>query len=92
MPWTRLASNRFLGSAVFASVMLALLVGYQSVPMGRSRTVPVAAASPEMMQVLRDEHGIVATMVAARLATEKRELAARDRAGTAVGAPRTITR
>ncbi len=56
-------------------------------------TVPVAAASPEMMQVLRDEHGLVATMLEARLATEKQELtAARGRAGTAAAAPRTIAR
>jgi hypothetical protein len=35
-----------------------------------------ASASPAMMRLLRDEHGLVATMLQAQLATEKKELAA----------------
>jgi hypothetical protein len=34
--------------------------------------VQVAPASLEMMQVLRDEHGLTASMVEAQLATEGR--------------------
>jgi hypothetical protein len=47
-----------------------------------------------MMQVLRDEHGLVATMLEARLATEKQELTAAGtgRAGTTATAPRSVAR
>jgi hypothetical protein len=34
-------------------------------------TVPVARASPEMMQLLRDEHSLVGSFVEARIASEK---------------------
>jgi hypothetical protein len=91
MPRTMPLPSRFLSTTVLASVMAALLLSYQWGHMTGPRTVPVAAASPEMMQVLRDEHGLIATMLETRLATEKRELAtAGSRAGTA--APRNVVR
>jgi hypothetical protein len=34
-------------------------------------TVPVARASPEMMQLLRDEHGLIVSFVKAQVANEK---------------------
>jgi hypothetical protein len=34
-------------------------------------TVPVARASPEMMQLLRDEHGLIGSFVKAQIANEK---------------------
>ena len=34
-------------------------------------TVPVAPASPEMMQLLRDEHGLIGSFVKAQIANEK---------------------
>ena len=34
-------------------------------------TVPVARASPEMMQLLRDEHGLIVDFVKAQVASEK---------------------
>jgi len=34
-------------------------------------TVPVARASPEMMQLLRDEHGLIVSFVNAQVASEK---------------------
>ena len=34
-------------------------------------TVPVAHASPEMMQLLRDEHGLIGSFVKAQIANEK---------------------
>ena len=34
-------------------------------------TVPVARASPEMMQLLRDEHGLIVEFVKAQVASEK---------------------
>jgi hypothetical protein len=36
-----------------------------------SVTVPVARASPEMMQLLRDEHGLIVSFVKAHVANEK---------------------
>ena len=36
-----------------------------------SVTVPVARASPEMMQLLRDEHGLIVSFVKAQVANEK---------------------
>jgi hypothetical protein len=91
MSWTMPLPSRFLSTMALASVMAALL-SYQFGQMTGPRTVPVAAASPEMMQLLRDEHGLVATMLATRLATEKQELTARGRAGAAAAAPRTFAR
>jgi hypothetical protein len=38
----------------------------------------VAPAPPEMMQLLRDEHGLIANYVDAQVANEKRQLAAED--------------
>ena len=37
-------------------------------------TVPVAHASPEMMQLLRDEHGLIGSFVKAQIANEKNAL------------------
>src|SRR5215471_7668951 len=34
-------------------------------------TVPVAHASPEMMELLRDEHGLIVSFVQAQVANEK---------------------
>jgi hypothetical protein len=93
MPQTMPLPSRFLSTAALASAMAALLLSYQLGHTTGPRTTPVAAASPEMMQVLRDEHGLVATMLEARLATEKQQLTtARGPAGTAAAAPRTIAR
>lgn len=76
--------GRFLSTAALASVIGGLLLSYQWGQAAAPATVRVAPASPEMMQLLRDEHGLVTTMLDARLATEKRELAAgrADHAGT----------
>jgi hypothetical protein len=38
----------------------------------------VAPASPEMMQVLRDEHGLIVSYLKAHVANEKKQLAAAD--------------
>jgi hypothetical protein len=87
--------GRFLSTAALASVMVGLLLSYQwGHAAGPSMAQVVAPASPEMMQLLRDEHGLVATMLKAQLATEKRELAAggTDRPGAAeAGTPLRVT-
>jgi hypothetical protein len=89
--------GRFLSTAALASVMAGLLSSYQWGHAAGPSIGQVTPASPEMMQLLRDEHGLVATMLKAQLATEKRELAAggADRVGAAAaGAPlrATVTR
>jgi hypothetical protein len=86
--------GRFLSTAALASVMAGMLLSHQWDHAAAPSMAPAAPASPEMMQLLRDEHGLVASMLSARLATEKRELAANgaERAGTATaGAPRRAT-
>ena len=86
--------GRFLSTAAVASVVGGLLLNYQWGHAATPSMVQVTPASPEMMQLLRDEHGLVATMLKAQLATEKRELAANgaDHArAEAPGAPRQAT-
>jgi hypothetical protein len=86
--------SRFLSTAALASVVGGLLLNNQWGHAAAPSMVQVTSASPEMMQVLRDEHGLVATMLKAQLATEKRELAANgaDHArAVAPGAPRQAT-
>jgi hypothetical protein len=82
--------GRFLSTAALASVMGGLLLSYQWGRAAGPSVAQVAPASPEMMQLLRDEHGLVVTMLKAQLATEKQELAAGG-AGAAAGAPRHAT-
>jgi hypothetical protein len=68
--------SRLMHTAALSSVATALLLTYQWSQAAGSRTAPVTAASPEMMRLLRDEHGLVAAMLQAHLAAEKKELAA----------------
>ncbi len=62
---------RFLATGALASVIGGFLVSNQ---WGRLAEPPVTQASrssPEMMQLVRDEHGLVANMIKAQLAAEK---------------------
>jgi hypothetical protein len=72
MSRTRPLLSRFLSAAALASVIGGLLASHQWEHADGPAAAPASAA---MMQLLRDEHGLVATMVSARLATEKQELA-----------------
>ena len=61
----------FLGAAV-ASLIGGLLLGYQwSQPTDASVVKPLPA-SLEMMQLLRDEHRLLANMLESRIAIEKK--------------------
>jgi hypothetical protein len=60
---------------VLASVIGGLLLSYQWGHAGELPTAQAAPASPEMMALLRDEHGLIANMLKAQLATEKKKLA-----------------
>jgi hypothetical protein len=87
MSQTRPLLSRFLSAAVLAGVIGSLLVSYQW--SHAAAPSPAAPASAAMMQLLRDEHGLVAMMVSTRLATEKQQLAAG--AGRVAAGPRQPT-
>jgi hypothetical protein len=62
---------RFLATGALASVIGGFSLSNQ---LGRLADPPVTQASrlsPEMMQLVRDEHGLVANMIKAQLAAEK---------------------
>jgi hypothetical protein len=71
--------KRFLGKlmhdvlpAALASLLGGFLITYfQLNRVPEPVTVPVAHASPEMMQMLRDEHGLIVSFVKAQVASEK---------------------
>jgi len=71
MPWDTPVTARLLTAVMFAGVIGGLLLSNQwnirvePLQLETSRATP---ASPEMMQLLRDEHGLVADMVKAQLA------------------------
>ena len=57
-------SLRFLGIAVVGGCAIAgLLLSYQWSDAAEPPLVKVTPASPEMMQLLRDEHGLVREML-----------------------------
>jgi hypothetical protein len=65
-------SLTFLGTAALASMIAGVLVSFEwghNTP--ESRLVKVTPASPEMMQLLRDEHGLIADMLKVQIANEK---------------------
>jgi hypothetical protein len=63
-------SLKFLGAAALAGVIAGVLVGELG-HTADSRLVRVTPAPPEMMQLLRDEHGLMADMLKVQLANEK---------------------
>jgi hypothetical protein len=68
-----LPSLRFVGAAVLASTIAALLLSYQWGHAAEPPLVKVTPASPEMMQLLRDEHSSVANMLKLQITNEKKE-------------------
>ena len=63
--------SRFLGTAVLASVIGGMLFSFERGHSAGPPVMQVTPASLEMMQVLRDEHGLMVNMVRAQLATER---------------------
>jgi hypothetical protein len=63
--------STFLGAAALASVIAGVLVSYEWGHTAESRLVRITPASPEMMQLLRDEHGLMADMLKVQLAKEE---------------------
>jgi len=62
---------KFLGAAAFASVIAGALVSDEWGHTAESRLVRVTPASPAMMQLLRDEHGLMADVLKAQVANER---------------------
>jgi hypothetical protein len=59
---------RYVGAAALGSMIVALLLNHQwAVPAGTGLAT-VTPASPEMMQLLRDEHGLAAAMLKVQIA------------------------
>jgi hypothetical protein len=97
MRFTMPLLRRFFGKLVhdILPAALASLIGgflithFQLNGLPEPVTVPVARASPEMMQLLRDEHGLIGNFVKAQVANEKmaNEKSANERklGGTAAG-------
>lgn len=50
----------------------------------------VAPASAEMMQLLRDEHGLIVSFLEARIANEKKQLVAHDDASSGAAEPQPV--
>lgn len=63
--------SRFLGTAVLASVIGGMLFSFEWSHSAGPPVMQVTPASVEMMQVLRDEHGLMVNMVKAQLATQR---------------------
>ena len=94
MRYGRPLLGRFAGKLVFdvlPAVLASLIGGFLLTHYGFGRaTEPafgVAPASAEMMQLLRDEHGLIVNFLKAQLEDEKRQLAAEDAARHVAAAP-----
>ncbi len=73
--WRRMSSlSRILSTAALVSLTGGLLLSYQWGHTADPPLVKVTAASPEMMQLLRDEHRLIANMVKLQIASEQRQV------------------
>jgi len=66
------ALDWFLGTAALVSLIGGLLLGYQWSQPAEACMVKALSASLEMMQLLRDEHRLIANMLESRIAIEKK--------------------
>jgi hypothetical protein len=73
IPWNMPLLGRLFSTAALVSVVGGWLLVFQWGHAAAPRTAPVAAASLEAMQLLRDEHGLVVAMLKNQLAKEKNE-------------------
>jgi len=67
-----LPSLKLVGAAALVSVIAGVLVSHECGRAAESRLVRVTPASVEMMQLLRDEHGLMADMIKVEVANEER--------------------
>ncbi len=74
--------------AALASIIGGFLFTHLQLGWGQERVAaPAAPASAEMMQLLRDEHGLIVSFVQARIADEKKQLTADANAGDGAAEP-----
>ena len=74
--------------AALASIIGGFLFTHLQLGWGQERVAaPAAPASAEMMQLLRDEHGLIVSFVQARIADEKKQLTANANAGDGAAEP-----
>ncbi|MGB7100934.1 MAG: hypothetical protein WBD95_19495 [Xanthobacteraceae bacterium] len=74
--------------AALASIIGGFLFTHLQLGWGQERVAaPAAPASAEMMQLLRDEHGLIVSFVRARIADEKKQLTANANAGDGAAEP-----
>jgi hypothetical protein len=66
-----LPSLKFFGTALLGSAIVALLLSYQWGHAAEPPLVKVTPPSPQMMQLLRDEHSLIADMIKLQIANEK---------------------
>jgi divalent metal cation (Fe/Co/Zn/Cd) transporter len=66
------ALDWFLGTAALVSLIGGLLLGYQWGQPADASIVKALPASLEMMQLLRDEHRLIANMLESRIEIEKK--------------------
>ena len=64
--------SRFVGPAVLAIVIGGLLLSFEWIHAAGPPVVQGTPASLEMMQILRDEHGLMTNMIKAQLSTDRR--------------------
>jgi hypothetical protein len=73
--------------AALASAVGGLLLAHHGLgPVAQPVAAQVTPASPEMMELLRDEHGLIVNFLKARIANEKKQLEAADAAPRAAAA------
>ena len=68
--------GRFLGVAAIVTVISGWSLGYQRFHGAEPAVAKLAAASPEIKRLVRDEHGLVANMLTKQLTRQRQELAA----------------
>ncbi len=68
------ALGRVLSTAAPVSLTGGLLLSYQWGHTADPPLVKVTPASPEMMQLLRDEHRLIAKMVKLQIGSEQRQV------------------
>jgi hypothetical protein len=71
--------------AALASLVGGFLLTHYGLGRATKPATQVAPASAEMMQLLRDEHGLIVNFLRAQIANEKKQLAAQDAASRVAG-------
>ncbi len=73
--WRSIPSlGRILSTAALVSLTGGLLLSYQWGHTADPPLLKVTPASPEMMQLLRDEHRLIANMVKLQIASEQKQV------------------